>query len=59
MAKKSAPLHILVVDDESLVRWSFAQALGAVGHIVTEAWTAPCSLDMRAGCQGAEPLRVA
>ena len=36
-AKKSAPLRILVVDDESLIRWSLAETLSDLGHLVSEA----------------------
>ena len=36
-AKKSAPLRILVVDDESLIRWSLAETLSDRGHLVSEA----------------------
>ena len=30
-------LHVLVVDDEPLIRWSIAETLGAAGHRVLEA----------------------
>jgi two-component system nitrogen regulation response regulator GlnG len=36
-AKNSAVAHVLVVDDEPLIRWSLAEVLGQGGHIVTEA----------------------
>jgi two-component system, NtrC family, response regulator AtoC len=36
-ANKSAPLRILVVDDESLIRWSLAETLSDLGHLVSEA----------------------
>jgi two-component system response regulator AtoC len=36
-AKNSAVAHVLVVDDEPLIRWSLAEVLGQRGHIVTEA----------------------
>lgn len=36
-AKNSGTLHVLVVDDEPLIRWSLAETLTARGHIVTEA----------------------
>ena len=35
-AKNSAVAHVLVVDDEPLIRWSLAEVLGQSGHIVTE-----------------------
>ncbi len=34
---KSTPLRILVVDDESLIRWSLAETLSESGHLVSEA----------------------
>ena len=36
-ANKSAPLRILVVDDESLIRWSLGETLRDLGHLVSEA----------------------
>jgi DNA-binding NtrC family response regulator len=36
MAKKS-PLRVLIVDDERLIRWSIAETLEHVGHIIIEA----------------------
>ena len=36
-AKKSPVVHVLVVDDEPLVRWSVAETLGAGGFQVIEA----------------------
>ena len=37
-------LHVLVVDDESLIRWSISETLGAAGHQVTEAQDAASAL---------------
>jgi len=37
-------LHVLVVDDEPLIRWSIAETLGAAGHRVTEAQDAASAL---------------
>jgi DNA-binding NtrC family response regulator len=34
---KSSPLRILVVDDESLIRWSLSETLTDSGHLVSEA----------------------
>jgi len=38
------PATILVVDDESLIRWTLAERLGADGHVVVEAETAKAAL---------------
>ena len=35
--KKSPGLSILVVDDESLIRWSLSESLAAFGHEIVEA----------------------
>jgi two-component system response regulator AtoC len=35
-ARKSPPLHVLVVDDEPLLRWSVAETLAARGYHVIE-----------------------
>src|SRR5690242_18145707 len=37
VAKNSPPLHILVVDDEALIRWSLVQTLSDSGHETVEA----------------------
>src|SRR5947209_5786466 len=36
-AKNSASLHVLVVDDEALIRWSLAESMTDAGYAVTEA----------------------
>ena len=43
-AKRSAPLRILVVDDESLIRWSLTETLSDLGHLVSEAGDAETAL---------------
>lgn len=37
MVKNSPKPHVLIVDDESLIRWSMAETLGHAGWEVTEA----------------------
>lgn len=37
MAKKSPALHVLVVDDEPLIRWSMSETLSERGYDVVEA----------------------
>ena len=46
-------LHILVVDDEPLIRWSISETLGAAGHQVSEAQDAASAL--KALADGPEP----
>ena len=43
-ARKSPPLRILVVDDESLIRWSLAETLSESDHLVSEAGDAETAL---------------
>ena len=38
------PLHVLVVDDEPLIRWSVAESLAAAGCVVEEAADAASAL---------------
>ena len=40
MVEKSAPLHLLIVDDEWLIRWSIAETLTHAGWDVSEAGNA-------------------
>jgi DNA-binding NtrC family response regulator len=42
--KKFPALHVLVVDDEALIRWSMAETLMHAGHEVTEAGNAKDAL---------------
>jgi DNA-binding NtrC family response regulator len=44
-AKKSTALHVLVVDDEPLIRWSLAETLGARGYQVVESGDARSARD--------------
>src|SRR5436309_6503834 len=37
LAKNPAVAHVLVVDDEPLIRWSLAETLSGRGHTVAEA----------------------
>ena len=52
----TAPMRVLVVDDEPLICWSIAETLGAGGDIVTEAHTGAAAL--RAVSEASEPLDV-
>jgi len=40
MAEKPTKRHVLIVDDEALIRWSMAETLGQAGWDVSEAGTA-------------------
>jgi DNA-binding NtrC family response regulator len=48
MAEKSPPLHVLVVDDESLIRWSLAEVLADSGHLVDEAGDGAAAVNLLA-----------
>jgi DNA-binding NtrC family response regulator len=52
-AKKSPPLHVLVVDDEPLLRWSVSETLGARGYQVIEAGNGEAAIDAIMNGQGA------
>ena len=43
-SSRSNHLHVLVVDDELLIRWSINEALTAAGHVVTEAENAAAAV---------------
>ena len=47
-AKKS-PAHVLVVDDERLVRWAVAETLGARGYHISEAGDAKSAMHAVSG----------
>jgi len=42
--EKKSPAHVLVVDDERLVRWAVAETLGARGYRVSEAGDATSAM---------------
>jgi DNA-binding NtrC family response regulator len=52
MVKNSPSLHVLVVDDEALIRWSLAETLADAGHTVAEASNAESAVLMLAGSRG-------
>jgi DNA-binding NtrC family response regulator len=54
MLRKSAPLRILVVEDESLIRWSIVETLVQAGHTVIEAGNGAAAL--RALTNSPEPV---
>ena len=43
-AADSSPLHVLVVDDEPLIRWSVSETLGGLGYEVEQAADAGSAL---------------
>jgi DNA-binding NtrC family response regulator len=49
MVNAKAPLTVLVVDDEALLRWSLAEVLRRSGHSVIEATSAREALDAITG----------
>ena len=55
-AKNPASLRVLIVDDESLIRWSLAETLGRQGWVVTEASDAKSALRLVADAR--EPFDV-
>jgi DNA-binding NtrC family response regulator len=51
--RKFPPLHVLVVDDEPLVRWSVAETLAARGYQVIEAGTGEAAIHAIMNAPGA------
>jgi DNA-binding NtrC family response regulator len=49
MREKSSRLHVLIVDDEPLIRWSMAETLAQAGWDVSEAGNATETLRRLAG----------
>jgi two-component system nitrogen regulation response regulator GlnG len=43
--RSRAPINVLVVDDEALIRWSLSEVLSSCGHRVVEAGSARTALD--------------
>jgi DNA-binding NtrC family response regulator len=56
MAKISPTLNVLIVDDESLIRWSLAETLEEAGHRVFEAGDRASALQVIS--QTAQPFDV-
>lgn len=56
MIEKSPALHVLVVDDEPLIRWSVAETLVSDGHTVVEAGDGAAAI--RAVNESARPFDV-
>ncbi len=56
MGTESAPLRVLVVDDEPLICWSLAQTLGDRGDIVTKADSGAAAV--RALSEARDPIDV-
>ena len=54
--KKSPALHVLIVDDEPLIRWSLSETLIEDGHLVSEAGDGETA--MRTLNEGGEPYDV-
>ena len=44
MVKGSTPLRVLIVDDEPLIRWAFAETLGERGDRVIKAGNGEAAL---------------
>jgi DNA-binding NtrC family response regulator len=56
--KNSPSLHVLVVDDESLIRWSLVEVLGESGHTVEEASDGASALRAIETTDGTGPFDV-
>jgi DNA-binding NtrC family response regulator len=56
MQKNSPTLRVLLVEDETLIRWSVAETLAHAGHTVLEACDAATAV--RAVVETAEPIDV-
>jgi DNA-binding NtrC family response regulator len=56
MDVQSPPLHVLVVDDEPLIRWSIAETLAQGGHTVLEAGSARAATETIA--MNSDPIDV-
>jgi len=46
---KNSPMHILIVDDEALIRWSMSETLAQAGCEVSEAGNAKETLERLSG----------